>query len=277
MLTTAIIAFREFLEAFLIIGVFLGISRQLQLNKKFEIILAAALGIALSLLGATGVYMFGDHARAILTEKNADFLASYLLIFSGLFIAYVVFSLHGIMNKSRAQQLSEAKKHLKEEAFKISLFLTILFLIVREGFEIALFTASVSLFSAFMQNFIGLIAGFAIASVFGILTYLAYTHFPIANVFRATEYLIILLGASLTQNGITKLFEVHFSIRLSDMASLHLQFLPNAESFSGHILQGIFGIDQGFSLARLGVMIAYVALVYVVFMKEPALDKLIAA
>lgn len=277
MLTTAIIAFREFFEVFLIVGVFLGISKNLHLKKEFQIILAALIGIAISLLGASGVYLFGDHARAIFTETNADFLESYLLIFSGLFIAYVVFSLHGMMNKNRAQELNKTENYLKDEAFKVSLFFTIIFLVLREGFEIALFTASVSLFSAFLQNFIGLIVGFAAASIFGMLTYLAYTRLPVAKVFRATEYMVIILGASLTQNGITKLFETHFAIRLSDIFSFHLQFLPSADSFAGHFLQGIFGVDQKFSLARLGVMLAYVALVYVLFMKKPALERSVAA
>src|SRR3989338_110024 len=255
MLTTAIIAFREFLEAFLIVGVFLGVSRSLNLKREFEILLAAAVGIALSLLGTTGMYVFGDYARAILTEEKADFLESYLLVFSGLFIAYVVFSLHGMMNKNRAQQLNAAKEHLKGGAFKISLFLTVLFLVIREGFEIALFTARVSA-----------------ASGFGLLTYLAYTHFPIEKIFRATEYAIILLGAALTQNGITKLFETHFAVRLSDMASFNFQFLPDEDSFLVHVLQGIFGVDQEFSLVRLVIMLAYVALIYIVFMKKPALE-----
>ena len=41
MFTTAIIAFREFLEAFLIVGVFLGISKKLNLNKEREIAFAS--------------------------------------------------------------------------------------------------------------------------------------------------------------------------------------------------------------------------------------------
>lgn len=47
MITTAVISFREFLEAFLIVGVFLGISKKLNLKKEFEIgfILASMFGI----------------------------------------------------------------------------------------------------------------------------------------------------------------------------------------------------------------------------------------
>ena len=268
MITTAVIAFREFLEAFLIVGVFLGISRKLALKKELEIGLAAAVGILFSLLLATGMYFFGDRARGILTERNADFLESYLLIFSGLFIAYVIFSLHNLLRRSRGHTLIKAHKKLQQNVFDISLFFTIVFLVIREGFEIALFTASVSLFSAFMQNLIGLMLGFAAATVLGVLTFFAYIRFSIAKIFKLTEYMIILLGVSLVQNGVTKLFETHFNIILSDMFSFHLQFLPGENTFVGHLLQGLFGLDQGFSAVRLGIMVAYIGVIYLLFIKR---------
>ena len=268
MFTTAIIAFREFLEAFLIVGVFLGVSRKLKLKKEHEIGLAAALGIFISLLTAAGMYLFGSYARGILTEKNADFLESYLLIFSGLFIAYVVFSLHNVLRKSRGDSLIRAHQKLQQNAFDVSLFFTIVFLVIREGFEVALFTASVSLFSAFMQNFIGLLIGFAAALVIGLATFAAYVRFPIGKVFKATEYMIILLGASLVQNGMTKLFATHFGISLSNMMSFHFQFLPGDDTFAGHIFQGLLGVDQGFSGVRLGIMVAYIAGIYLLFIKR---------
>ena len=155
MITTAVISFREFLEAFLIVGVFLGISRKLNIKKEFEIGLAAIIGVVISLLLATGTYLFGDQVRGVLTEKNAELLEGYLMIFSGIFIAYVVFSLHDVINRSRAGTLIKAQQKLQEKVFDFSLFSTIVFLVIREGFEIALFTAGTSLFSVFVQNFIG--------------------------------------------------------------------------------------------------------------------------
>src|SRR3972149_4871345 len=99
MLATGLIAFREFLEAFLIVGVFLGISKKLKLKREVEIGLAAVVGIVVSLLMAIATYAFGDQARGILTEKNAELLESYLMIFSGFFLAYVIFSLHNMIHR----------------------------------------------------------------------------------------------------------------------------------------------------------------------------------
>ncbi|OGK18864.1 hypothetical protein A3D80_03095 [Candidatus Roizmanbacteria bacterium RIFCSPHIGHO2_02_FULL_40_13b] len=268
MIPAAVIAFREFLEAFLIIGVFLGISRKLKLKKELEIGTAAAIGVVLSLLLATGTYLFGDQAKAILTEENAEILESFLLIFSGLFISYVVFSLHTVIRRNRGTTLLQAHQKLQKNAFDISLFFTIVFLVLREGFEIALFTASISLFSDFIQNFAGLLAGFAVAGIFGMGTLFAYSRFSIAKVFKATEYMIILLGASLTQHGISELLEIYFNIHLDDILTFPLGFLPDKHSLFGHLLQSFTGVDQEFSVPRLAIMVVYIGIIYVVFIKQ---------
>jgi high-affinity iron transporter len=270
MITTAIIAFREFLEAFLIVGVFLGVSRKMHLKKEVEITLAAATGMFLSLLLITATYFFTGHARSVLTEQNADFMESFLLIFSGFFISYVVFSLHAVIGKSRHTLLKSAQNKMGQNVFDISLFLTIVFLVLREGFEIALFTVSVSLLSAFMQNVAGLFIGFFLSCAVGILTYYAYISFPLKRVFVVTEYMIILLGASLVQNGFTKLLQTRFHILLSGIVPFHLQFLPSEDSFLGNFLQSFFGIDSGFSLTRLSIMIGYVMMIYVLFLRKSA-------
>lgn len=267
-MTTAIIAFREFLEAFLIVGVFLGISNKLSLKKGREITLAAGIGIIFSLILSVLMYSLGDRARHIFNEQNADFLESYLLIFSGLFIAYVVFSLHDVMKKGRKDMLLSAHKKLQLNTFNVSLFFTIMFLVMREGFEIALFTASTSLFSVFMDNVIGLFIGFTAAGALGIATFAAYIRFPIGKVFRVTEYMIILLGASLVQNGVTKFVETHLHLRLSDMLAMPLRFLPDKESIVGHLLKSMVGIDREFSFIKLAIMGIYIGSIYLLFIKR---------
>lgn len=268
MITTAVIAFREFLEAFLIVGVFFGISKKLALGREKEIGLAAASGFVFSLLLASLTYFFGDYASGILTEERAEVLEGYLLIFSGIFLAYVVVSLHEIMQKGRGAKLLTAHQKMQANTFDISLFATIVMLVAREGFEIALFTASSSLFSVFLQNFFGLIIGFFSASVLGVLTYFTYLKFSLGKVFKYTEYLIILLGASLVQNGITELLEHGFGIKIDEMLRFPFGFLPEKDTIFGHVLSSLTGVDQKFSLIRLAIMLGYFAIIYWFFMRE---------
>lgn len=237
----------------------------MKLKREVEISFAATVGLIISLVLSTLTYIFGDLARGVLTQERAEILESYLLIFSGCFIAYVVFSLHDVLRKERGGKLIQAHQKLQANTFDISLFVTIVMLVVREGFEIALFTASTSLFSVFLQNFLGLVIGFISASILGLLTFLAYVKFPIGKVFKVTEYMIIILGASLVQNGITELLEHTFDIHLSDILQLPLQFLPSKHSLVGHFLQSFVGIDNEFSLIRLFIMIAYIGAIYILF------------
>lgn len=268
MFATAVIAFREFLEAFLIVGVFFGISKKLKLKKEIEISIAALLGIIVSLVLASVTYVFGDYARGILTQRNADILESYLLIFSGFFLAYVIFSLHNTLRRSRGLSLLKAHQKLQENIFDFSLFVTIVLLVVREGFEVALFTATTSLFTAFTQNVIGLLLGFLGATVSGILAFYAYVRFPIGKIFKVTEYMIIFLGASLLQNGLTQLFALHFNIKFSNFLPVPLSFLPSEETLFGHLLKSFLGVDREFSLARLAIMGMYIGAVYLLFFRQ---------
>jgi FTR1 family protein len=251
MIATALIVFREFLEAFLLAGVFLGMSKQMNLKKEFEIILALAIGVGVSVLLATGVFFFGDSARAVITEASAELLEGYLMLFSGVFIAYVVFALHRAMGKANRDAVQMAKDVLKATAFDLSFFFLIIFLILREGFEIALFTASVSLFADFATNMLGLFFGFVAAAIVGVGIYFFYTKLPIKKIFTATEYAIVALGAVFTSNGIMKMLEGQFGIHVSDILALPVPFTDHALSLLSPLL-----------------MIAYAGAVYYFFLRK---------
>jgi hypothetical protein len=81
--------------------------------------------------------------------------------------------------------------------------------------------------------------------------------------------MIILLGASLVQNGITELFEHTWRIDLGAIVSIPLHFLPSPSSAFGHLLQNFVGIDQHFSLVRLAIMLVYIAGIYILFLRKP--------
>ena len=268
MFSTFIISLREYLEVFLIIGVFLGISKKLKIEKEKEIILASFIGIIISIILPVLVFIFSEKSTQILTEKNAEILESYLMIFSGFFIAYVVFSLHNFFVLSRSKDIIKSHHKLENNIFDFSLFLTIVFSFVREGFEIALFTATTSLFFKFIENLSGLILGFFVSFVFGIFTYLGFLKFSINKVYKLTEFLIILLGASLVKNGITELLEVYFDVNLKNILPIKLPFLPHQSTFFGHLLKNNFGLQQDFSLVMFFIITSYFILIRLLFLKR---------
>ncbi len=270
--TTSLIAFREFLEAFLIIGMFLGLSKKLDLKKETEIMTASVLGIIFSLLLPIIVYISGERVRVFFTENQVDMIQGYLMVFSGFFIAYVVFSLHTFFKIQRDQSLEAARARLSQRGFDVSIFVTVFFFIIREGFEVALFTATISLLSAFISNLVGLLIGFGLSLLLGLGAYTAYIKLPIGKIFKYTEYLIIIIGAVLVKNGISKLFEHGLNINLGNIWPLPLSFLPSAEdSVVGHALNNLIGLESEFSLVKAAIMLAYGALVYRFVMRRPSL------
>ncbi len=262
------ISLREFLEVFLIIGVFLGISKKLGIKREKEIVIASIIGIIISFLLPITVFLYGDRARLILTEERAELLQSYLMIFSGFFIAYVVFSLHKTFALRRSKSLIQAHQKLQQNVFDVSLFLTIIFFIIREGFEIALFTATTSLFSKFVENLAGLFIGFTLSSLLGLFTFMSYLKFSIGKVFKITEYFIIILGASFVKNGLSELVWQYFRINLSSIIPLHLGFIPSSTSYVGHLLNNLFGIEQSMSLVKISIMVGYISLIYFLFLRK---------
>lgn len=273
MFATTIITFREFFEAFLIVGMFLGISKKFHLKKEKEIIIASCVGVGLSIILVSSAFLLDRQISYLLTEKNADMFESYLLIFSALFIGYIVLSLHKTLGKHRKKMIENAHQKLEKEIFDFSLFLTIVFLILREGFEIALFTAGTSLFSSYLQNMFGLLTGFLFSLSIGTLVYFAYAKLSVRNVFKITEYLIVFIGASMMQIGITKFFQTSFSIYLSGMLPIHLTFLPGEDSFVGNFFQSMLGVDQNLSLARVFLSFIYIEVMYVFYMRQHKDEK----
>lgn len=273
MIPTFIISFREFLEVFLIVGVFFGLSKKLGLKREKEIALAALTGIIISFILPTATFLAGDSARRIVNERNAELLEGYLMVFSGFFLVYVIFSLHRFFVLNRSKSIIDVHQKMEQNIFDISLFLTIVFFVVREGFEIALFTATTSLFTKFTQNMLGLTGGFVASSFFGMLTYFSYIKFSIGKVYKLTEYLIILLGAAFVKNGFGELAEVYFNTHLSDILPLKLSFLPSTQTFLGHALKSLTGFEQNFSLVQFSIMAVYIAFVYFLLMR-PSYKKM---
>lgn len=273
-MTIALIAFREFFEAFIIVGVFWGISQTMQLKKEIEICIATGTGILLSLAVSVITFFLGEKARGILNEENAETLSALLMIASGIFIAYVAVSLHNNIQQHRSKKLMDTKEKMNNLFFKSPLFVTIMILVIREGFEIALFSASTSLFSTFLSNIGGLLIGFMMASFFGLVAFFIYIQFPIQKVFKSTECVMIFFGSVFVQNGITKLAHEVFHFNLNSVFPLRLDLLPSDDSVFGDMIHSIFGIEREFSFFRLAIMTIYFIIFWMVSIKiSPRLSK----
>lgn len=254
---TLIISFREYLEVFIIIGLFLGISKKLNLKKEREIILAAAAGVIIAFLMPVGFFLLGNKLRPIFTEKNTEALEGWIMIFSSLFIAYVVVSLHRIFSHQHLAVIKRTQKKITQNVFDLPLVFFIVFSILREGLEIVVFTSSLSLISGLINNLIGLLFGFILSFFVGFLIYRAYLKISFEKMFQWTEFSIILFGGALLKNGVNELTEVFFDLDLTQLFPINLWFLPEKSTVAGDLIKNFTGLEKNFSLPMLALLIFF--------------------
>lgn len=272
----AIITFREFFEAWLIVGLFIGIAKSLNLGRGRDMLKAVLLGMVIAIIIPSVVFLAGDSLQRIWTEEKVELTEGVLMIVASLMIGIVSLYLHKFFSVKRQAVIKQATEKLQTNVFDRALFTIIVISIVREGLEIGLFALSISLVTPVKTLFLGLGVGFALASVVGIFAMLAYKRLPIKKIYAVTEIGILFVGAALFKNGISEILEVIWHIDTSKILPLPLSFMPSHESLLGHFLNTIFGIEREFSLAKLLLITLYFGAVYY-FVFHRAKQKKIAS
>lgn len=206
------IAGREFTEIFFIIGIFMGLTRNLKLKREKEIVVASGIGILFSILLPLLLFFIEKKIKLPLSEDFIDIIENIMMILTGFFIVYVIFSIHKVFAANRDKLIRQAKQKLAVSGFDISLFLTIILLITREGLEIAFFTASVSWVSKLAENVIGLFLGLLAAVIIGLLSFVFYTRFPLKKIYRLTEGLIIVMAGFYIVSGSANLIKLSYEL-----------------------------------------------------------------
>lgn len=193
MLATAIIVFREVLEAALVIAIVLGASRGVA--RRGWWVLG---GIVLGVLGAGTVALFArEIAEAFAGTGQAVLDASILLL------AVVMLAWHNIWMSGHGRKLASQIKELGVAVQAGNKTLTALLIVcftavMREGSEVVLFLWAIAAsggheFGMVVGGFAGLAAGILV----GAFLYRSLLFIPIRYFFLVTGWLILLLTAGL--------------------------------------------------------------------------------
>lgn len=266
MLATLSLAFKEYLEVFLIIGILYAISNKLQPEAKKFIKNASITGVCFALVIPVIFFIFGNTVTQHLSENNIDLFESIVMIFSALFLAYVTISLHSIFYKNRNKIILETHKKIEHNLLDKTLFSVITLLIAREGLEIGLFTASVSLVSSFIANIVGLCIGFLFAAIIAYLIQKAMIKISLQSLFSFTQWIILIQGAALLQNGVSKLFNSFLHSSITFLTPINISIL-SSDSVITEFIKSFTGLSYEYSLLKLVLSVTYIATVYYIIKK----------
>jgi len=197
MLGSAVIVFREVLEAALIISIVMGATRGVAARGRWVLG-----GIAAGIGGAIVVAAFAGAISNAVEGRGQELLNAGVLLAAVLMLAW-----HNIWMSSHGRQLaSDMRKVGHDVSVGVrplsALAMVTFFAVLREGSETALFLYSLSASGAGGASLLlGGMLGLAGGAVLGMVVYRGMLAIPLRHFFSVTGWLVLLLAAGLAANA----------------------------------------------------------------------------
>lgn len=239
MLGSAIIVFREVLEAALIVAVVLGATRGVARRGHW-----VSAGIVLGVIGATLVAGFaGAISEALQGSGQELFNATVLLV------AVAMLGWHNIWMSSHgrklAAEISAVGHDVNVGSKPLSALLVVTALaVLREGSETVLFLYGLAASSGGTSNLLaGSVLGLAAGVGVGWLLYRGMLRIPVRHFFSFTGWLILLLAAGLSANAASYLNQAGLIPSLIPQV-WNTSWLLNQQSWLGTLLHILVGYND---------------------------------
>jgi high-affinity iron transporter len=237
MLATAIIVFREVLEASLVVGIVLAAARGVPSRGAW-----VSGGIAGGVLGAT---LVAACASAIADAVNG--IGQELFNATILFTAVAMLGWHNIWMNRHGRELAASAALLGKEVLGgnrplYALALVVGIAVLREGSEIVLFLYGIAIASGVggLSMLGGGILGLVGGVVIGALIYFGLLAIPLRWLFTVTSWLILLLAAGMASQGAAFLMQANLLPSLGNDL-WNTSWILNENSMLGLLLHVLIG------------------------------------
>lgn len=239
MLGSAIIVFRETLEAALIIGIIAAVTRAIPSRKPW--ILS---GIGAGILGALIVASLTGRIAEMAEGVGQELFNAGILGLAALMLAWhnIWMARHGAQMAREARQLGQDVASGNREMSALALVVALA--ILREGSETALFLYG--LIAGGEESLVAVLSGGAIGLALGGLAgyglYAGFLHIPVRQFFSATSGLVLLLAAAMASQMARFLVQADLLPSLADPLWNSSWLLDNA-SLTGRFLHTLVGYE----------------------------------
>jgi len=205
LITPTFLAFREGLEATLVVVILILYLRKTNQRRYYKyIFIGAILAILSSILFAIVFSIVYGGFSGILEEL----FEGYTFIISGVFIITLIFWVSKEGPRMRAHLEEKVEQSIKaNKIFSLSILTYII--IIREGIELVLLLSGTSSIASITQSvsIIGSVIGLGMAVIIGILTFYGIKTINLSKFFKITNIILILFAAGLITYGLHELIE----------------------------------------------------------------------
>jgi high-affinity iron transporter len=272
MVAAALLAFREGLEAALILGIVVGVLRRVGRREQEKMVwLGAALAGLLSLAVGLGLYGVG-----IGFEGKAEevFEGVAMLLAAGV-LTWMIFWMN---RQGRAIQtgLEQEAQRAAAGGGSWAIFSLAFLAVFREGIELALFLIAAAFTASAAAVVLGGVAALAAAAVAGLLLFASTGRLNVQAFFRVTSVLLIFFAAGLVAHGVHELNEAGVLPAIVEQV-WDLNGVVDENSGMGQILKALFGYNGNPSLTEVIAYVGYWLVVLLVLRRADTQRNMVAA
>lgn len=237
MLATAIIVFREVLEAALVVSIVLAATRGVTQRALW-----VGGGVLGGLLGATAVAWFAEAIAAAASGVGQELFNATIL-----FAAVIMLGWHNIWMSRHGRELARDLKNMSAAIRSGTrpmhvLAAVVAMAVLREGSELVLFLYGVaaSAPSETSGMLAGALTGIGIGVAVGATLYLGLLRIPSSRLFAVTGWMILLLAAGMASQGAAFLVQADVLPALGQRV-WDTQGLISDEGIVGRVLHALVG------------------------------------
>ncbi len=270
MIASFIIAFREVLEAALIVGVVLGFLSKTGQKQFYRVVyVGVASAVGASVVGAA---VFNSIAGGFTGTAEAVFEGIAMLAGALLLTTMILWMME---QRHIATELRERVAAETARAHALGLFSLVFVSVLREGIETVLFLGAASLVSG-EYNLAGALAGLIAAILLGYGIFAGSMRLDLSKFFTVTSVLLILFAAGLVAHGLHELQEAGMiPVVVEHVWDINPPLnadgsypLLHENGYVGSVLKGLFGYNGNPSLLEVLGYTGYLALVSTVLWKR---------
>lgn len=267
MAPTALITFRETIEAALVVAMIAGIFVRM---KEFSSLRIVALGvlsaIVASLALGTGTLAIGSQFALRFKGNNGALFEGILALTTATLVTWAVLTLDRHFRRYKIHLIQQVTMQVRSHD-TVGIFFIAFTSIFREAVEIILLLSGIVFTTKPIEIALGFGLGLLAGTIFTSLLLTATIKLPVRIVFRVTTYFLVLFAAGLMGKGVHEMVEYGL---IPELFKLKLFFIPARETFIGSLAYALFGLRNTMDALQVGVYGVYVLGMIKLLRRNPA-------
>lgn len=273
MLPSFLLAFREGLEAALIIGIALGVIQKIKRPELTRpLVMGTLSAVIVSILVAYFLNLIGAQFEGVAEEI---FEGIVMLSAAGL-LTWMIFWMQqqSVFMKQKIEL--EVKSASRNKTGKSAIFGLAFLAVGREGIELALFLTAARASVGAIPTWLGAVVGLGAAIAAGWLLFRSTAQLPLKSFFAVTNILLLLFAAGLVAHGVHELNEAGWIPAIIEHF-YDINFILNEKSTVGAIMTALFGYNGNPSLTEtISYLLYFVAIGLLILYPVRKFNKLTA-